>query len=1053
MTLTRRTAWLGLAVLGLVPWGTVCGEDLGYNRRIRPLLAETCFPCHGPDSASRKAGLRLDDRAAAIKAGAITPGNPDESEAISRILATDASERMPPLVSHKVLTQPQKELLKRWVAAGAQYEPHWAFIAPRRPPLPAVKQRAWLRNPIDAFILSKLEAAGLASAPEADRRTLARRAALDVTGLPPQSADVDAFVADARPDAYERCLDRLMTSPRWGEHRARAWLDAARYADTHGLHFDNYREMWSYRDWVIEAFNRNQPFDQFTLEQLAGDLLPKPTLEQLVATGFNRCNITTNEGGTIPEENLALYTRDRTETFSRVWLGLTTNCAVCHDHKFDPLRQKEFYALSAAFNNTTQGAMDGNIKDTPPIIVVPTREDRGRWEALKAELADAQAKADGRKHAARKDFTQWLAKPDAAALGKHPADDKLHLHAALDEGAGRKLAAQVDRRPQAIDVAGDPQWESGHVAAKAIKVQAKATVQIAAAGDFEKDQAVSFGAWVKLGGANNNGAIFARMDEQNGHRGWDLWAEKGRVGAHIIHQWDDDALKVVTAEPITADRWHHVMATYDGSGKAGGVQVYVDGARQSTRVAADKLKGSIRTSVPLSIGQRARGSRLEQAAIHDVRIYRRALAAHEVQQLMQAGRGAWLATKPAAARTAAETEELFAAWLPVVDRPYQELRAGLATLEKESDAIKARGSIAYVAQEQPTPAKAYVLFRGEYDKRREEVTPNTFACLPPLASNAPKNRLGVALWLLRPDHPLMARVTVNRFWQEVFGQGIVRTTGDFGTTGEMPSHEELLDWLAVEFRESGWDMKRFFRLMLTSAAYRQAATATPEKIAKDPHNILFSRGPRFRMDAEMIRDYLLAASGLLSDKIGGSSVRPYQPPGVWEAVAMIGSNTREYKQDHGESLYRRSMYTFWKRAAPPAAMEIFNAPSREVCAVRRERTNTPLQALAALNDPQLVEAARRLAECTLKEGGATDESRLDFLARRLLARPLATEELAVARPLLAQLQQQYARDPEAAKQLLTVGETPADCACDKTRLASWTMLVNGLMNLDEVLNK
>ena len=1053
MNLPHRTSWLWFAVLGLVPWGTVCGEAPGYNRQIRPILAETCFPCHGPDSASRKAGLRLDDRAAAIKAGAIAPGDPDESEMISRVFSADADERMPPPASHKSLSQQQKELLKRWVAAGAAYQPHWAFLPPSRPPLPAVKQAGWRRNPIDAFILVKLEAAGLAPAPEADRRSLARRAALDLTGLPPPPADLEAFASDARPDAYERFIDRLIDSLRWGEHRARAWLDTARYADTHGLHFDNFREMWSYRDWVIEAFNRNQPFDQFTVEQLAGDLLPSPTLDQLVATGFNRCNITTNEGGTILEENLMLYTRDRTETFSRAWLGLTANCAVCHDHKFDPMRQKEFYALSAFFNNTTQGAMDGNIKDTPPIIVVPAQADRGRWATLKAELAAAQANVDARKKAARKDFTGWLAKPDGAALAAHPADDKLHFRAALDEGKGRTLHVQVDRRSQSIEASAELAWDAGHVAARALKVEGKATAQIAAAGDFEKDQALSFGAWVKLSGADRSGAIFARMDEQNGHRGWDLWAEKGRVGTHIIHQWEGDALKVVTSEPIKADRWHHVLVTYDGSGKAGGVNVYVDGARQTTRTAADKLKGSIRTGVPLSIGQRSRASRLERAAIADVRVYRRALAAHEVQQLMQAGRGAWLAVKPAAARTAAETDELFAAWLPAVDRPYQVLWARLTTLEKESDAIKARGSIAYVAQEQPTPAKAHILLRGEYDKRGEEVAPDAFACLPPLAPDAPKNRLGIARWLLRPEHPLTARVTVNRFWQEVFGQGLVRTTGDFGTTGEMPSHEELLDWLAVEFRESGWNVKRLFRLMLTSAVYRQAAIVTPEKLAKDPQNVLLSRGPRFRMEAEMIRDYLLAAGGLLSDKIGGPSVRPYQPPGVWEAVAMIGSNTREYKQDHDESLYRRSLYTFWKRAAPPAAMEIFNAPSREVCTVRRERTNTPLQALAALNDPQVVEAARRLAECALKQGGATDESRFDFLARRLLARPLSAEEIAVVRPLLAQLRQHYARDPEAAKQLAAVGETPADGGCDRPQLASWTMLVNSLMNLDEVLNK
>jgi len=1041
---------------GLLPlfWAaSLAAEAISFNRDIRPILAENCFACHGPDRAARKADLRLDRREDAIKAEAIVPGKPDESEIIVRVFADAKEGMMPPPESHKRLTQAQKELLRRWVEAGAEYEPHWSFITPVRPALPSVKDSRWPRNPIDRFILARLEAAGLAPSPEADRETLARRVALDLTGLPPTRQELDSFLADPSLDAYEKLVDRLLASPHWGEHRARYWLDAARYADTHGLHFDNYREMWSYRDWVIEAFNRNMPFDQFTIEQLAGDLLPDPSLEQKIATGFNRCNITTNEGGTIPEENLVLYTRDRAETAAQVWLGLTAGCAVCHDHKFDPISQKEFYEFAAFFNNTTQGAMDGNIKDTPPVIVVPPREDRPRWNALSKELAETRSRIEARKQAARADFDSWLAKADAGMVAPRIPSDQLVFHAPLSSADGGTFRMTLDGKPIQAVLGAQPVWEPGRVAAQAFKLPESGTLQVPQAGDFEKDRPFAFGAWVKLAKDQLNGAVFARMDDQKGFRGWDLWVENGRIGTHLISAWPDDAIKVVAADALKPDEWNHVFASYDGSGKAAGVTLYVNGRRQTPQVQADRLKGSIRTDVPFSLGQRNTASRLQKVALQDVRIYGRALTATEVDRIFRGTRAAWLVARPADQRTEADKNEVYPWWLDMMDEPYRQLSGRLADLEKEEAAIRSRSTVAHVTQERPEPAKAYVLFRGQYDQRREEVHPGTFACLPPMPPQAPKNRLGLAQWLTRPEHPLAARVTVNRFWQEVFGAGLVRTTGDFGATGEPPTHPELLDWLAVEFRESGWDVKRFFRLLVTSATYRQSAVITPEKLEKDPLNRLLSRGPRFRMDAEMIRDYALAASGLLVSKIGGPSVKPYQPPGVWEAVAMIGSDTREYRQDHGENLYRRSLYTFWKRAAPPASMEVFNAPSREVCTVRRERTNTPLQSLVTLNDPQFVEAARHLAQTVLKEGGSTDAARLDFLARRLLARPWRDEELPIVQSSLADLLAFYHAHEENAKRLVAVGESKPDPSIPAPLLAGWTMLANQLMNLDEVLNK
>jgi hypothetical protein len=1022
----RKAAGLGiLAITGLAfvagPASAADHRSLQYNRDIRPILAENCFPCHGPDSAARKAELRLDRREVAIEAGAIAPGDPESSELIARIHAESADERMPPPKSTKTLTAQQKDLLKRWIAAGAEYQLHWSLIPATRPPLPKIRNESWVRNPIDRFVLAKLDENGLQPAPEADRRTLARRLSLDLTGLPPDPDLVETFVNDPAPGAYDRLVTRLLDSPRWGEHRARYWLDLARYADTNGYHFDNYREAWAYRDWVIGAFNRNLPFDRFTIEQLAGDLLPGHTIDQQVASGFNRCNATTNEGGVIPEEYTVLYTRDRTETTSVVWMGLTAGCAVCHDHKFDPITQREFYELSAFFNNTTQPTMDGNVKDTPPTVFVPRAEDRHRWKSLTAELAGVRGRFQARQQSARPDFDKWLASADANALSASIPSDSLRLVA----------------NPGAAGTAGWPE----------------ARFEAADSGDFEKDQAFSFGAWIKLPKSGMTGSAIARMDNTNGYRGWDLWLERNRVATHMVHKWPDDALKVVARGEVRPGVWTHLFVTYDGSARASGVKIYINGEPQATETAADALKSSIRTTVPLKAGQRQSSDRLDGVIVNALRIYGRALAPGEVDQIAWSDRIAAIGRTAAGKRPSSEVDAAFAWWLRSIDPTAKELQGKLSALETEQAAIKTRGTFAHVMHERSEAAMAYLLHRGEYDKRRDPVKADTPDVLPPLPADLPRNRLGLAQWLMRPEHPLTARVTVNRFWQEVFGTGLVRTTGDFGVSGELPSHPELLDWLAVEFRESGWDVKRLFRMMVESSTYRQSAVTTPEKIEKDPHNRWFSRGPRFRLDAETIRDSALAAGGILVDTLGGPSVKPYQPEGVWEAVAMPESNTHFYYPEHGEKLYRRSLYTFWKRSAPPASMEVLNAPSREVCTVRRERTDTPLQALVTLNDPQFVEAARALAELVLKQNGQTSDHRIDFIARRVLARPFRPEELAVVRASLSKLEAYYRSHSDQAAKLLAVGESKASPALDPPALAAWTMLANELMNLDEFLNK
>lgn len=1052
-----RFVWLLVASLVAQASSAALAEErpagkLEFNRDIRPILSDKCFACHGPDSASRKADLRLDQREAAVESGAIRPGEPQGSSVIERVFSTDPDLQMPPPTSNKTLTAEQKELLKRWIAEGAEYQPHWSFIPPKRPAVPEVKNSAWVKNPIDAFILARLEEQGLSPAAEADKRTLARRVSLDLTGLPPKPELVERFVADESPDAYEKLVNELLDSPHWGEHRGRYWLDAARYADTHGIHFDNYREMWSYRDWVINAFNKNQPFDQFTIEQLAGDLLPNATLEQQIASGFNRCNITTNEGGSIAEEYLVLYTRERTETTSAVWMGLTMGCAVCHDHKFDPVSQKEFYELAAFFNNTTQNAMDGNIKDTPPVVTVPLAEDLPRWEALASELPQAKAAVEARKTAARPEFDEWLASATVDAAAATLPKDELHFHAPLSEGE-KTIQTTVDASPRQLTLADSASWLDGGPLGKALSSQGTA-IQQDDIGDFDIHQPYSCTAWIKLPPNDGQGAICAKMDAPaNKYRGWDFWVQQRRVGMHLINAWPENALKVVAQAQAPANEWLHVAVTYDGSGKSSGVKVYYNGQPQKTLIENDKLTETTKSTVPFRIGQRESGEPISGLGLQDLRIYKKTLSEGEVAALAKNTRLAAVLAKAPDQRTDADKNEVFNWWLTAIDQPYQAATATLTRLEKEQADIKARGTVAHVMNEKPGEPMAYVLFRGEYDKRRDPVKADTPDILPALAEGLPRNRLGLAKWLLEPDHPLTARVTVNRFWQEVFGAGLVRTAGDFGVSGELPSHPELLDWLAVEFREKGWDVKQFFKLMVMSNTYRQAAVTTPEKLEKDPANRLLSRGPRFRMDAEMIRDYALATSGLLVPKLGGPSVKPYMPDGVWEAVAMIGSNTRDYRRDTGEKLYRRSMYTFWKRSAPPASMDVLNAPSREVCTVRRERTNTPLQALVTLNDEQFVEAARVLAQSVLLTGGESDDAKLDTLARRVLSRPFRAEELPIVKQSLADLIAYYSANPEDAKKLIAVGESKADPTVDVSRLAGWTMLANEVLNLDEVLNK
>ncbi|RBP41480.1 cytochrome c [Roseimicrobium gellanilyticum] len=1034
-----------------------------FNRDIRPILAEACFHCHGPDPGTRKASLRLDTEEGFFAArdggdSTVVKGQPEKSSLYQRIVTEDVDDVMPPPESHKDLKPEQKELIKRWIEQGASWQPHWSLVKPERPALPTVPGvNAETQNPIDRFVQSRLASVGLTPAPEADKYTLARRVTLDLTGLPPSPEEVEAYVSDTRPDAYEKFVERLLDSKRYGEHRARYWLDAARYADTHGLHFDNYREMWLYRDWVVNAFNKNQPFDAFTVEQIAGDLLPNRTDEQLIATGFQRCNITTNEGGTIDEENLALYAADRVQTLGWVYMGYTVNCAQCHDHKFDPITAKDYYALAAFFRNTTQGAKDGNVKDSGPILVVPSEKDKVRWTALPKEIEVATAARTDRKKTARPEFSQWLASAKPDTLDKDVPSEGIVAHVPLNEGTGNEVQA-ICGPPRTIKATGEISWAPDGKLGPAPILKSGSTFVLGEEGDFEQKQSFSYGAWIKAGRNGVFGGIIARMDEKAQYRGWDLFQADRGLAVHIVSDWPEDALKVSTRNAVLKPgTWQHVFVTYNGSGKANGIKIYIDGVDQklNTENASLKRSSSIRTQTPLRIGQRSDVQTFEGGSVQDARVYARELKPAEVKRISEMGPLRAILAATSDKRTPQQHNALYDHYLVTRDESYKKLDKAVVDLEKEKTDIKARSPITHVQEEvMNVKPMTPILMRGEYDKKGETVAAATPVALgPAMPKDAPQNRLGLAQWLIDPNHPLTTRVTMNRFWQELFGQGLVKTSEDFGIMGSAPSHPELLDWLSVEFRESGWDVKHMFKLMVTSAAYKQAALATPEKLEKDRDNALLSRGPRFRMDAEMVRDYALAASGTMSPTMGGPGTRPYQPENIWEIVGLAGGNTRNYVQDTGEGLYRRTLYNFWKRMAPSPNMEAFNAPSREASCVRRERTNTPLQALVTMNDPQFVEAARNLAQHAMVQAKGDPEGITKYITGRVLCRPLKPEETTILQASLKDLQAYYQSKPEDAAALIAVGTTKADASLNASQLAAWTMVCNQIMNLDEVLNK
>lgn len=1016
--------------------------EVRYNRDVRPILSDACFRCHGPDAAARQSELRLDVEQDSVRdrdgTQAIRPGDADASEVIRRMTSDDPLIRMPPPESGDKLPAEKIQLIRQWIDEGARYEAHWSFLTPERPDLPAASE--WTRNAIDHFVLARLRRHGVQPSVQADAETLVRRISLAVTGLPPTLREMDEFERAFAADDDAACteyVDRLLKSPRYGEHMATAWLDAARYADTNGYFTDNDRSMWPWRDWVIQAFNRNVPFDQFTIEQLAGDLLPAASVTQRIATGFNRNHMVNNETGIVEEEFRVEYVVDRVDTTATVWMGLTLGCARCHDHKYDPVSQEEFYQFFAFFNNVPERGLSGSSGNAAPVLKVPAPDHQEKLQSLQEQITDLE-----RQVAEHEEGLVAAQKLWEAGAGAEPEDCASHFALdELDEGANGTIPDGLIRT-----AAGMRQ--------RSVQFSGNGALELRETGiAFDRDRPFTFSVWLN---AESAGCIVSKMDDAAEMRGFDVTLRKGRAIVNLVHRWKRNAIQVVTESAVPMRSWHFLTVTWDGSGAAAGVRIYLDGSILPVTVTQDSLSGSIRNDEPVRLGRRASSASLK-GRMDEVLFFNSALTPDAVDTLFGRQLVRCIVSRPAAARTK-EQSSLLRKWF--VSRHGA---AGVRRLTEELD--KRRAELSRLARASPTtmvmqemaePRAAVILKRGQYDQPAETVTAAVPSFLSVAAGFTPQpgrsaNRLDLARWLVHPAHPLTARVTVNRLWLQVFGTGLVSTPADFGTQGDWPSHPELLDWLAVEFIESGWDVQHLLKLMVTSATFRQSSHGTEDRYVNDPQNRLLSRGPRFRMNAEMLRDNALAVSGLLVNHTGGPSVRPYQPDGLWKEVTY--DNDSSYVAGQGTSLYRRSLYTFRKRQAPPPNMLLFDAPARETCVVQRSRTNTPLQALVLLNDPTFVEAARKLAERVLMEVQGTVDERIGRAFRLATARSPLPFETDVLRDVLQAELARMRSHPEAAASLLSVGRSPVDDSLDRTELAAWTIVASMILSLDETIHQ
>jgi mono/diheme cytochrome c family protein len=1036
MTDALRPVCYSLALLAIITTARA-SRAADFDRQIRPLLSDHCFQCHGPDQEQRQAELRLDTREFLEgDARIVIPGAAATSELYRRITATDPDERMPPASSKRQLTAEQIALIRDWIEAGANWQEHWSFVAPQRP---AITPQPHDRNAIDSFISKQLDRNGLSANPEADRRTLIRRLTIDLTGLPASPEEVSAYLNDPAPNAYERVVDRLLASPRYGERMASVWLDAARFADTSGYQNDGPRSMWRWRDWVIDAYNLGLPFDQFTIEQIAGDLLAAPTQEQRIATGFNRNHRGNSEGGIIPEEYQVEYVVDRVETTSTVWLALTLGCARCHDHKFDPITQREFYQVYAFFNSIPEHGRAIKEGNSPPYIAAPTGAQRDQVLRIDNELAAEKARFEAL-------FSDHQSGEDPLPAADQPTvSDELQARFSMD--ASQPIAAgEADSPPRFRG--GVPPHVPGRLA-EAVSFDGNSYVDAGGVGDFGYLDRFTVMAWINPAAAG--GTVLSKMTDEVQEKGYYVQVLDGRVHVNLIVRWLDDSIRVATTEKLAANQWSHLAVSYDGSRRADGIQVYVDGKPMELRVDLDAINQSFALSnEPFRIGGGGGSTGRFRGAIDEVRIYGECLSGSDILIAATGDDVSQLCQIPAGERTAGQRAKLERHYLEhQADGELRESYRDLVRLRRERAELLRSLPTVMVMQEMEQPRPTYVLSRGVYDKPGERVSADVPARLPKLdVENRLANRLDLARWIVSDENPLTARVAVNRYWQLVFGRGLVNTTEDFGIQGERPTHPDLLDWLAVEFRDSGWKVKSLHRQLVTSAAYRRSSSISADSLAKDPENHWLSRGARYRLPAEVVRDQALHASGLLVEQLGGASVRPYQPPDLWLDIA----SDKNYQQDSGAGLYRRSLYTYWKRTVSPPAMATFDASTRETCRVRVSRTNTPLQALTLMNDVTFVEAARMLAERVMTAHSQPD-ARLRLAFRWVLARPPTKSETEILVDGFRTHLKLYEHHPDKSQQLVRVGDYPADQALDAAELAAYTAITSMLLNLDEAVTK
>ena len=1062
-------------------------KTVDYNLHIKPILSDRCFKCHGPDKTKVEAGLQLvtfDGATEKLKTGhsAIVLGNINKSELVKRILSHDPEEVMPTPKSNLSLTDEEKALLIKWIQQGAEYKEHWSFAKIENPNIPEVNENQWVKNPIDNFVLQKLEEKRIKHSDQADKETLLRRVSMDITGLPPRVQELDAFLKDKLPNAYEKVVDRLLKSPHYGEKIGVEWLDLARYADSHGYQDDGMRNVSPWRDWVINSYNTNMPYDKFVTYQLAGDLLPTATHEQKLATCFLRNHPQTQEGGVVEEEYRTEYVLDRVGMFGKAFLGLTVECARCHDHKYDPIAQKEFYQLSAFFNNNNESGIVPYNGEASPTVMMSTPEVEAKLKYIQTQIAP-QENAIKLSHPIYKaNFEKWIVEaqknPAKYAVSKKQlvADFSFERNILkTDKSIDNKTKKQTVKitpsayQNKAIDsvnayISGDwdrrPKFIKGAIG-NGLLLRGECGIDFHKSLDFERNQPFSVSIWINLLKAGEHGPIFNSTNgEFDGLRGYRCWLLKdGTLQVSFSYVWPANCIDFITIDKITPKKWQNITLTYDGSSKASGVKIYLEGKEMKANLLTDNLTKSITygekkthwVDMPLMIGKEFRET-TDNLAIDEFKVYARQLAPIEVEgiaknkeqvsSILKMTKKDW---------TQQQYLSLFEYYQLNFDPYFDVYARNLIKLRAKETELLTDIREVMVMSELKTPRKTFILNRGAYDAPTTEVGVGVINRILPFNDNLPKNRLGLTQWLLDERNPLFARVVVNRFWQNYFGYGLSKTADDFGNQGEMPSHPELLDWLATQFRASKWDVKAMQKLIVMSATYQQSSFKRQDLMEIDAENSLLARGPSYRYSHEQIRDAVLEGSGLLVHKIGGPSVYPYQPAGIWEALATRNATT--YKQSHGDSLYRRGLYTIWKRSSPPPSAITFDSPERYFCVVKRQKTSTPLQSLVMMNDPQYNEAARKLAERMMREGGNTQEGRITFAYKAMESRYPRKEEVNILKEMYQEELLDIQKNPNRIKELLSVGESVIDKTLNQNELAANTVLAMTLINFDGTVIK